>query len=326
MKIVRHTYDPAKKIIDMVADAMGGTIEGNFIKGDTPVYKGTQYVMEGDPHIAALLIDNYFKEETLVSYRSPDIGFVDITFMITDKKVEFSLNNQVRSLSKWSNDICIYDVVLPNDYLIKKNSNLFTIGIFIEKEALKQALESKGMLSYHTEVIFDDTKNTIVRMDRMSFDCLNLINEFRKIPYDNPFFDIHFRSVVHALLYKYLEEFSNDKMLICKVTPEDFKNILTSKNQLLDSIEKRFPGIDFLATEVAMSASKFKNLFVKITGVTPASFFNQNKLLRAKELLESKNLTINEVVSQLNYCSTSYFAKCFKETFGLFPKEYQKQL
>ncbi|MBW3519206.1 AraC family transcriptional regulator [Flavobacterium sp. NKUCC04_CG] len=326
MKLVQHKYDPSRRIIDMVADAMEGTIEGNFITGDTPLYKGTHYGMEGDVNLAALMTDTYYKEEALISYESPDIGFVNITFMITDQTIEFTVNKQPRSLSKWSNDICINDVVLPNDYLVRKNSNVFTIGIFIEKETLKEALESKGMLSSHSEDVFDDTKNTIIRLDRMSFECLNLINDFRKISYDNPFFEIYFRSMVHALLYKYLDDISTEKMVISKVTFDDFKNILTAKNSLLNSIEGRFPGIDFLASEVAMSASKFKNLFVKITGATPANFFNQNKLLRAKELLESQNLTIYEIVSQLNYCSTSYFAKCFKEMYGLFPKEYQKQL
>lgn len=326
MKIFPHSYRPGQLIIDMVAKAMEGKPDGNFLRGDTPFYKGTHYTVEGGTHFSALLADVHFKEDVFLSYESSDTKFVNISFIITDVEISFNLNNTVRTIDNWTNNLCINDVAIQNDYFVKKGSNVFSIGIFVEKTALKAAFEQNGMRDLKTEEIFDETKNTLIRMDRISNESLEIIANFRKIPYDSPFFDLHFKSVAHQLLYRYLLELDLDKIVIGKVTKEDFENILKSKVHLHDNLEGGFPGIDILSSDIAMSASKYKKLFFKITGTTPASYFNRNKLHRGKELLESRQFTINEVVNQLNYCSTSYFAKCFKESYGLFPKEYQKLL
>ncbi len=326
MKIFPHSYSPGQLIIDMVAKAMGGNLEGNFVKGDTPFYNGSHYTLEGAAPFSALLADVHYKEDAFISYESTDSRYVNISFIITDCEVSFNLNNSLRTIDNWTNNMCINDVALQNDYTVKKGTNIYSIGIFVEKEALKEAFIKKGVWNNHTEKIFNEKKNTIVRMDRISNESLEIITNFRKIPYDSPFFDLHFKSVVYRLIYRYFLELDLKKIVIGKVTKEDFENILKSKSHLNDSLEGGFPGIDSLSSNIAMSASKYKKLFFKITGTTPASYFNRNKIHRGKELLESRQFTINEVVDQLNYCSTSYFAKCFKENYGLFPKEYQKLL
>lgn len=326
MKIFAHSYSPGQLIVEMVAQAMEGKLDGNFVKGDTPFYKGTHYTLEGAAPFSALLADVHYKEDAFLSYESLDDRFVHLSFIITDLEISFKINNTVKNIDNWTYNMYINDVALANDYTVKKGSNIFSIGIFVEKTALKAAFEKKGMGDLQAEDIFDETKNTLIRTDRISNESLEIINNFRKIPYNSPFFDLHFKSVVNRLFYRYLLELDINKIVIGKVTKEDFENILKSKVQLYDNLEGGFPGIDSLSSNIAMSASKYKKLFFKITGTTPASYFNRNKLHRGKELLESRQFTINEVVNQLNYCSTSYFAKCFKESYGLFPKEYQKLL
>ncbi|MNY60985.1 Virulence regulon transcriptional activator VirF [compost metagenome] len=81
-----------------------------------------------------------------------------------------------------------------------------------------------------------------------------------------------------------------------------------------------------MASRANMFESKFKNLFRKITGLTPNKFFMDNKLLKAKEMLESKQLSISQVSDQLSFTNNSYFASKFKENFGLSPKTFVKQL
>jgi AraC-like DNA-binding protein len=157
----------------------------------------------------------------------------------------------------------------------------------------------------------------------MGIESLILINSFRKIPYDSTLYEIFFRGLVYGLIGNYLKQLTHKKIIIDKTISVDVKNIIASKAMLQNLIEGPFPGVNFLAEQVAMSPSKYKKLFIKISGVNPGTYFYNNKINRAKEMLETGKFTVNEVAQKLNYANVSYLAKRFNEMYGIFPKEYQ---
>lgn len=66
-------------------------------------------------------------------------------------------------------------------------------------------------------------------------------------------------------------------------------------------------------------------LFRKIkglTGETPSEFLKKFRMKRAAQLIKSKNMSVSEVMYAVGFNSTSYFAKCFKESFGVLPSDY----
>ena len=63
-----------------------------------------------------------------------------------------------------------------------------------------------------------------------------------------------------------------------------------------------------------------------LTGQTASEFIRKIKLEKAKELLENTDLTISEISYKVGFSSPSYFTKCFKEEYGLIPKEMRHTL
>ncbi|MFH6998679.1 helix-turn-helix transcriptional regulator [Flavobacterium sp. FlaQc-57] len=167
--------------------------------------------------------------------------------------------------------------------------------------------------------VIDPKKNTMIRFDRMSSDSYHLLSDLRKIKVGGPIFDLNLVGTVHMLISNYLKKIAMNKIIIQTVDQSDLANIIEAQKYLIKNIENPFPSIAIMANRANMSESKFKSLFKKITGATPNSFFMDNKLLLAKELLENKQLSISQVSDRLHFTNNSYFASKFKEHFGMMP-------
>ncbi|KFF15055.1 helix-turn-helix transcriptional regulator [Flavobacterium hydatis] len=323
MKTIIHHYDTSLNWIDVLANAMGGSIEGNFIKGDNETYKGTHFILPIEEGITAMLIDTTYKEEVLLKYRNENTNFIGLYFYLTNLDVNYILDDEVTSVGKLNYNLSIVDSSIDMDYHVQKGTRIFVVCIILNKETLKKNFSKITKIAPIADIVLDAQKNTIIRLDRMGIESLILINSFRKIPYDSTLYEIFFRGLVYGLIGNYLKQLTHKKIIIDKTISVDVKNIIASKAMLQNLIEGPFPGVNFLAEQVAMSPSKYKKLFIKISGVNPGTYFYNNKINRAKEMLETGKFTVNEVAQKLNYANVSYLAKRFNEMYGIFPKEYQ---
>lgn len=90
------------------------------------------------------------------------------------------------------------------------------------------------------------------------------------------------------------------------------------ENQLSD---ENF-SIDSLAMEMNMSRSNFYRKLKSLSGMSPNDYLKNYRLNRAAQLLKEGH-RITEVFEKTGFCSSSYFAKCFKTKFGVLPKDFQ---
>lgn len=81
-------------------------------------------------------------------------------------------------------------------------------------------------------------------------------------------------------------------------------------------------SIDTLSDFMNMSRSNFYRKIKSISGMSPNDYLKTIRLKKAAELLLSQEFRINEVYEQAGFSSSSYFAKCFKEQFGMLPREF----
>lgn len=88
-----------------------------------------------------------------------------------------------------------------------------------------------------------------------------------------------------------------------------------------DSITNEEFSIDILAERLNMSRSSFYRKITGIVGMSPSDYLKNFRLNRAAKLL-SDGCRVSEVSDRVGFTSSSYFAKCFKEKFGVLPSEY----
>jgi len=86
--------------------------------------------------------------------------------------------------------------------------------------------------------------------------------------------------------------------------------------------------IDFqaYAEENNIGYSYFRKMFKKYTGLPPGQYHLELKILRAKEMLLSTNLSVKEISFELGFQSIYYFSRVFKNKLGVSPSEIRKMV
>lgn len=82
--------------------------------------------------------------------------------------------------------------------------------------------------------------------------------------------------------------------------------------------------VDTLAENAGYSKVYFSQKFRKEMGISIGVYLKQQKVQRAKLLLQSTNLSIQEIGLQLGFCNNSYFAETFKSVTGMSPGAYRE--
>ena len=86
------------------------------------------------------------------------------------------------------------------------------------------------------------------------------------------------------------------------------------------------PSIQELANLVGMSLKQYRKHFKKTTGVYPAKYIYDQKMLVVKECLLNTELTIAQIAEMMDFSSAYYLSSCFKKSFGCTPTEYRKRV
>ena len=94
---------------------------------------------------------------------------------------------------------------------------------------------------------------------------------------------------------------------------------------VMQNIDNANYGNEQLAQDMNISRSNFYRRFQKYSDTSSASEYIRNiRLNEGRRLLQTTTLTIAEVAYKVGFSSSQYFAKCFKEQFGITPKEARK--
>lgn len=80
-------------------------------------------------------------------------------------------------------------------------------------------------------------------------------------------------------------------------------------------------SVEQIGEEMGLSRVQLYRKVKALTGQSPVELVRTARLQRGKRLLETTDMTIAEVAYDVGFSSPSYFTKCFKDEFGVSPRE-----
>ncbi|MEM8927918.1 MAG: tetratricopeptide repeat protein [Bacteroidota bacterium] len=96
--------------------------------------------------------------------------------------------------------------------------------------------------------------------------------------------------------------------------------------QLLELLEREHPessfGVSQMQSAMALSKTQLHRKVKALTNESPGELLRNFRLKRAAHLLSKKTDTVTQIAYQVGFNNLSYFAKCFKELYGVSPSSY----
>ena len=104
------------------------------------------------------------------------------------------------------------------------------------------------------------------------------------------------------------------------VTDREFLDKATLS--VLSHISDTGYSVENLAGDLCMSRASLHRRMKAAAGMTPTDFIRGQRLERAAWLLRNTSHSVNEISDLVGFSYASYFTKCFKEKYGMLPKDF----
>lgn len=100
------------------------------------------------------------------------------------------------------------------------------------------------------------------------------------------------------------------------------EDIVKAQIWIQENFSKRFP-LEDLANKYQMSVRNFTRRFRAATGKSPLAYLQDIRIENARELLQTSNLSVGEVIHQVGYTDAKHFNLLFKKNIGVTPSQYR---
>ncbi|MDR3251211.1 MAG: AraC family transcriptional regulator [Tannerella sp.] len=123
-------------------------------------------------------------------------------------------------------------------------------------------------------------------------------------------------SILGTVYYKSKNDQYSDTYIVEKINKA--REII--RNNVENSLSQ-----EEIAKKAGMGYSWYRRMFKEYTGVSPAQYQLQQKLMKAKEMLTTTNKNISEIAYALHFETVSQFSTFFKKKEGIAPSEFRKR-
>lgn len=318
-----HYYTLTPEWQQQLVDFFGATlIDNKILVLPESVGQGGSYFLSLMPGISVLLIDVTFNIEVTLTRRATQDDFCIVYYDLSDEISYHIINNEYHKIGYRAKlGLGVVDSAVESTYIPKVGERVYSLRLFVDKKLLQEAsvLTMKTVDQKQTP---PKSANTLFHYSHIDSRSKIVLHQLKHRRFSEPAFDLLLRGVAYTLFTYLMESASKLMPQHSKLAEKDVKGLMLTERYLLEHLTEEFPGIGPLSSMAGMSPSKYKQLFKKIFGDSPNSFFLNEKLLLAQHLLENgKFKTVSEVAYELGYSKPGYFSAGYRKKFGRLPGE-----
>ncbi|MCM8536706.1 MAG: AraC family transcriptional regulator [Lentisphaeraceae bacterium] len=155
--------------------------------------------------------------------------------------------------------------------------------------------------------------------ERFLTPCKALLKEFKETHFYSQEMATHLFEILKINLLRLFDaEFGHHKDLL--IDSDFFEKV----NLYVDENLDRVVTVKELSELCGFSENHFRNLFKKLTDMSPLHFINTKKLNAAREMLINESMNITDISFALGFSSCQYFSTFFKKQTSMSPIDYRK--
>ena len=104
----------------------------------------------------------------------------------------------------------------------------------------------------------------------------------------------------------------------------DIQTMRNLHDMIINNLEKDLPSLKELALQMGTNEYKLKYGFKQLYGTTIFRFLIQERLRKAKTLIQYSKLTLKQIAKMTGFKSITHFSRAFKEKYGVSPSELRR--
>lgn len=315
-----------QELLEDFARALNVTITDNRIYFPEKVGKGYVQLVQLPAGLQALISNYYINDLFFLNrIKTNNDEFYTLRYddiMISDKLTLKINDEELNQTSKRQTSIYLTSNLFDVSYLGTKGSSIRGINIIFNKD---------WMAKYLGITNSDDVLNTYLSLKTESYNIEPVDSIYRT----------YFDEIIHAdtqdllwlaimqnrilllieRFFSRLYEKSRALTHHVRISKQDINRLVNIESIIINDLTAPPPTIEALATTAAMSSAKLKRIFKDVYGTGIYSYYQKQRMQKAREMLLTGNFSVKEVGLHIGYANLSNFATAFKKEFAVLPSQ-----
>ena len=204
-----------------------------------------------------------------------------------------------------------------------------SFGLFFSPLVLCDNAGSVVYQQYIHPIIYSSLNGFILKPDNpISSKIIQLLHDSKDVLFSKSSYYGYELKVLSLLceIWRLTSIYIDNYQPVANATAQNNKSTEIAKKiiMLIHSQYTEDISIEQISSELYISRSKCFKIFKQYTQKTPIAYLMEYRLKKAGEMLLQTDKSVTEIGTACGFSSSSYFIKCFKESFGVSPAKYRK--
>ena len=244
---------------------------------------------------------------------------------------QFEYEKKFQIINEYHSSILATKEEVNHQVLFPKGVHLIINIIGVErKEFLKKRLNNVSELNSNLHKVFVDKNH---EKEYYYYGPIDLkmedhVKRLRNISNKTISDALKIEGSLYQLLSMHITK--HDKFQKGEIIPE---SLLKKELMIIRRFSKKIiddPSINYsldqLSKDTGLSQAKLQEGFKFLYGRTVTEYIRHVRLETARDLMETSDLNISQIVYSIGFTSRSYFSKIFKQKYEMTPMEFKKQM
>ncbi|UCD61209.1 MAG: helix-turn-helix transcriptional regulator [Flavobacteriaceae bacterium] len=261
-------------------------------------------------------IDKCGFDEDVIAFAFYGSGNVDLKVEYRHKQQKYN-NTKGLAMSFFANENVKFI------HTVSKNKKLSCVVILYSLKNLKELPDSEHTVysQYVNELINPNSDYVEGPTFFMDHNMQNAVDKIFANTYEGPARALFLRSQVTELLAHFFAKVSDSAVDKNKTIKDTDREKLYEAKEILTKNMETPPSIAELSRLIGLNDFKLKKNFKELFGFPVYKYLQNERLIKAHELLSSKEVTIQEAAWSVGYESLSSFSNAFIKKYGFRPSE-----
>lgn len=315
---------------------LGGEISERWgehtLSFDNDVGKGCIRCITFDWGVGLMEIDALFFDDILFLYQVANSNPIHFSYCSQGYfKHRFANEPNFHTIDQYHSSIFVSKKLLDVYTLFPKDTHIIINDIHVLRtEFLKKRNNQFSELNENLHKVFSDDKDEseFAYYSPIHLRMEDYVKTLRDLNTEGMTRVLQIEGEVYHLLSMHIarhEKYQNRDVVPNSLLKEELKSIRKQAKKIIDDPSLNY-NLEQISKDSGLSQAKLQEGFKFLYARTVTEYVRHIRLEAARDLMNTSDLNISQIVYTIGFTSRSYFSKIFKEKYDMTPHEFRKKI